>query len=162
MLGEIINIGFPNPDQKGELSILVADVGGTKSSLALFRVKEGEFKKGDSKKYKSGSYHTFEEIVSDFLKDKETPDRFCVGIAGPVVNGVAELTNLSWVIDERKLEEEFGIEHVYAINDLEANAFGLAGLTHEDLLTLHEGSGIDEYIRTDLLRVLKSRFQQFD
>ncbi len=139
MLGDIINIGWPNPDQQKDLTILVGDVGGTKTNLALFRIKEGNFDLIEEAKFNSREHKSFLDVVNLFLEGKSKPDRVSVGIAGPVVRGYAYLTNLGWAIDEKEIMENTGIQHVYLINDLKANAYGLGGLESKDILTIHEG-----------------------
>ena len=140
MLGDIIKIGFPNPDQDKDLTVLVGDVGGTKTNLSLFQAHEGNFTLLHESRYPSKKYDSFNEVVKDFLKDKKIPDRLSVGVAGPVIKGHVELTNLGWVMDEQDIHEKIGIPHVHLINDLVANAYGLGGLQRKDILTLHEGN----------------------
>jgi glucokinase len=48
-----------------------------------------------------------------------------LAVAGPVIGGVADVTNLPWnVIDEKKLAKETGIKKLKLINDLAAGAVG--------------------------------------
>ena len=63
----------------------------------------------------------------------------CFGCPGPVRDGRLKLTNLSWTLDERDLEKSLGIEHIFLINDLEANGYGIPELAPESIVTLHEG-----------------------
>ena len=140
MIGDIINIGFPNPHQDKDLTVLVGDVGGTKTNLSLFQAHNGIFSLLKESRYSSKQYDSFNEVVKDFLRDKEIPDRLCVGVAGPVINGYVELTNLGWTMDEQNIHDHIGIPHVHLINDLVANAYGLGGLYKKDILTLHEGN----------------------
>jgi glucokinase len=55
------------------------------------------------------------------------------------VEGVARITNLSWVMEERHLERELGIQKVRLMNDLAAIAYAVSHLQPEDLHTLNEG-----------------------
>lgn len=139
MLGDIIKIGFANPDQHKELTILVGDVGGTKTNLSLFRVHKGNFDLLEETKYSSKEHKSFLDIIQLFLQDKSRPDRISIGIAGPIVHGVAHLTNLGWEIDVNDIKNNTGVDHVYLINDLQANAYGLGGLEAKDILTIHAG-----------------------
>ncbi len=63
----------------------------------------------------------------------------CFGVPGPVRNGRLRLTNLPWTLDSRELATGLGIQHVFLINDLEANGYGIAELTAEQIYTLSEG-----------------------
>lgn len=66
-------------------------------------------------------------------------DAASFGVAGPVRDGVCRATNLPWIVDARELARALDLPASGLINDLEANAFGLAVLTENDLSTLHPG-----------------------
>jgi len=66
-------------------------------------------------------------------------DAASFGVAGPVRDGVCRATNLPWIVDARELAQALDLPASGLINDLEANAFGLAGLTENDLATLRAG-----------------------
>ncbi len=63
----------------------------------------------------------------------------CFGVPGPVRDGRLRLTNLPWTLDSRELAAGLGIEHVFLINDLEANGYGVAELAADQIYTLHRG-----------------------
>ncbi|MCK5383320.1 MAG: glucokinase, partial [Gammaproteobacteria bacterium] len=63
----------------------------------------------------------------------------CFGVAGPVRNGVATITNLPWQLVASDLGEELGIAQVALLNDLEANAWGIQALDADDFYVLQEG-----------------------
>jgi glucokinase len=56
-----------------------------------------------------------------------------------VRDGRLRLTNLPWTLDSRELAAGLGIQHVFLINDLEANGYGLAELTDGQIFTLNQG-----------------------
>ncbi len=58
---------------------------------------------------------------------------------GPVRDGRLRLTNLPWTLDSRELAAGLGIQHVFLINDLEANGYGIAELSADQIFTLSEG-----------------------
>ncbi len=58
---------------------------------------------------------------------------------GPVRDGRLRLTNLPWTLDSRELSVSLGINHVFLINDLEANGYGVAELAADQIYTLSEG-----------------------
>ena len=118
--------------------ILAGDVGGTKVNLALFDFVSGKLKQHRDKQYPSKEYSGLEEIVREFLAaDKVTAA--CFGVPGPVRDGRLRLTNLPWTLDSRKLAADLGIDHVFLINDLEANGYGLAELDDTQIFTLNRG-----------------------
>src|SRR5947207_2973029 len=49
------------------------------------------------------------------------------------------MTNLSWIIDAQQLTQTLELKQVWLINDLEANAHGVAGLAPEDFVVLNHG-----------------------
>jgi glucokinase len=118
--------------------ILAGDVGGTKVHLGLYDFTEGKLKCTRDKQYPAKEYSGLEEIVKEFLgADKATAA--CFGVPGPVRNGRLRLTNLPWTLDSRELAAGLLIDHVFLINDLEANGYGIAELSADQIYTLSEG-----------------------
>jgi glucokinase len=138
-----MNLAFPRkPPLSGKgLTILAGDAGGTKTNLALYRATPGNMATLKESTYHSSSYRSIIDIIKQFLAENGNvlPDRICLGVAGPVLNGKVELTNLSWKLDSEELEKETGVGEVFLINDLEATAFGLEALGEEDYVIIHEG-----------------------
>ena len=129
------------------MRLLAADVGGTKTLLALAEAVDGRIDLIHERRYDSGQYATFEAIVADFLA-RLTPtqrgvQRACFAVAGPVIsaggNEVARVTNLAWRIDNRRLAEEFALPAVHLINDFQAVGYGIERLGDNDLVTLQAG-----------------------
>jgi glucokinase len=56
-----------------------------------------------------------------------------------VRNGQIKLTNLPWTLDQRALAQALAIQHIFLINDLEANGYGIPELAAESIVTLHVG-----------------------
>ncbi|MGA2673423.1 MAG: glucokinase [Terracidiphilus sp.] len=118
--------------------ILAGDVGGTKVDLALYDFSNGKLNYTRDKVYPAKEYSGLEAIVREFLAaDKVTAA--CFGVPGPVRDGRLRLTNLPWTLDSRELASDLGIDHVFLINDLEANGYGVAELSTEQVFTLSEG-----------------------
>src|ERR1700733_13215591 len=118
--------------------ILAGDVGGTKVHLALFDFIDGNLKHTRDKQFPAKEYSGLEEIVKEFvLTDKVTSA--CFGVPGPVRDGRLRLTNLPWTLDSRVLSRDLKIDHVFLINDLEANGYGVAELKPDQIYTLAEG-----------------------
>jgi glucokinase len=127
--------------EKG-ITVLAGDVGGTKTNLALFRATDNDMKLLFQNRYPSKEYKSVIEIIQKFLSENNgaKPDRICLGVAGPVLNGKVELTNLGWDFDTNDVKSGLGINDVCLINDLEAMAYGLAELTADDFIILHQGN----------------------
>jgi len=120
--------------------ILAGDIGGTKTNLALFDADGEQLEIIAEKKFDSQAHAGLKEIVSAFLqKHRLTVDQACFGIAGPVRDERSVTTNLPWEIDARGLAKQFGFRSVNLLNDLEANAYGIAALTADDFMILNQG-----------------------
>jgi glucokinase len=124
--------------------IIAGDIGGTKTNVALFEAE------GDrigriivQQSFPSGKYESLEAILAEFVgtHKPEVITRACFGVAGPVVGGRVEATNLVWTVCAEKLAETLGVPSVLLINDLEATAYGIEELRPEHLYTLNEGAG---------------------
>jgi len=118
--------------------ILAGDVGGTKVHLALYDFINGKLEYSRDERYPAKDYPGLEEIVREFLGAVEVTAA-CFGVPGPVRDGRLRLTNLPWTLDSRELSANLGITHVFLINDLEANGYGVAELSSEQIYTLSEG-----------------------
>jgi glucokinase len=118
--------------------ILAGDVGGTKVHLALYDFINGKLQHTRDERYPAKEFSGLEEIVKKFL-GADSVTAACFGVPGPVRDGRLRLTNLPWTLDSRELAAGLGIAHVFLINDLEANGYGIAELTSEQIFTLSEG-----------------------
>lgn len=105
------------------LPLLAGDVGGTNTRLALLSPDGKKVVRQDV--LKSREHPSLESAMRAFL-GKERVRAACLGIAGPVLDGKCNATNLPWVIDERVLERKLHIERVMLLNDLVAAAYGAA------------------------------------
>ena len=139
MAQPIVSIAFKNELKQGQqpISILAADIGGTKTNIALYHADHDGLKVVDQKRYVSKDYPSLSTIMHDFSGGK-LADRISAAVAGPVVDGKSRLTNLPWVLDSTAMSREMNVP-VSFINDLEATAYGLAALAPEELATLATG-----------------------
>jgi glucokinase len=121
--------------------ILAGDVGGTKVVLALYSFDHGQLKHIREEKFPAQEYAGLEEIVKKFLAESGDPEvtSACFGVPGPVRNGRLKLTNLPWMLDTRELSIHLGIAHLFLINDLEANGYGIPELSADQIFTLNVG-----------------------
>jgi glucokinase len=121
--------------------ILAGDLGGTKSNLGLFDVKQGKLALVASRRYTSHEYSGLHDIAKDFLSEngvKVTAASF--GIAGPVVNNTVRATNLPWVVDGGAMARFLGLSRVRLLNDLEATAYGIRVMEPTDLELIYPGT----------------------
>ena len=126
--------------------ILAGDVGGTKVHLALYTFEQGRLKALRDQKYPAHEFASLDDVVHDFLgaqgdrpaEKLEDIAAACFGCPGPVRDGRLKLTNLPWTLDARDLQKSLGIEHIFLVNDLEANGYGIPELAPESIFTLHK------------------------
>jgi len=122
--------------------ILAGDVGGTKVHLALYNFAGGRLVPVRDHKFPASGFACLDDVVKAFLPDaaeKAQVAAACFGCPGPVRDGRLKLTNLPWTLDTRDLQRSLGIEHIFLINDLEANGYGIPELAEDKIFTLHEG-----------------------
>jgi glucokinase len=114
----------------------------------LYDFEGGRLKPGREQKFPAHEFATLEAVVENFLATGSNGGAAtkaseivaaCFGCPGPVRNGRIKLTNLPWTLDQRELAKALGIQHIFLINDLEANGYGIPELTAESVVTLHDG-----------------------
>jgi glucokinase len=122
--------------------ILAGDIGGTHARLAFFDVADSHFKLVAASVFPSREYSGLDEIVNKFVVTSALhPDAACFGVAGPVRNGRVQASNLPWVVESTRLADELKLKQAVVINDLEANAWGIATLDPKDLVSLNQIPG---------------------
>jgi glucokinase len=139
----IKNLHIPRRTGIGQegITVLAGDIGGTKTNLALYRASDDNMEMTRSERYPSSEYKSCIDIIKKFIHDNKlaAPDRICLGVAGPVLNGKVDLTNLNWLLDIADIRQQTGVQEVALINDLESTAYGLATLSADDFITIHPG-----------------------
>ncbi len=127
--------------------ILAGDVGGTKVHLALYNFEGGRLKSLREQKFPANEFACLDDVVRRFLSaaddhpaaDVKEIAAACFGCPGPVRDGHLKLTNLPWTLDARTLRGSLNIEHIFLINDLEANGYGIPELASDAVHVLHPG-----------------------
>jgi glucokinase len=130
--------------------ILAGDIGGTKTLLGLFESGGGRERPRPirSFEYSTLAHADLTGMIQAFLKDERaagaTVSEACFGVAGPVIDEAAELTNVPWRVDARKVATAFGIPRVSLLNDLEAMAYAVPVLVDSEVLVLQKGNAKPE------------------
>ncbi len=121
---------------------MAADIGGTKSLLALFEDTGGSLSVIAEKSYPSKDIISLEELVNTFLAENYH-DHFnpiqsaCFSLAGPIHHGLCHLVNLNLTINLENLRNAISvIPTVKFCNDLEAVAHAIPTLSPSDLFNL--------------------------
>ena len=138
-----VSLYFPDKISFGNKKSIVigGDAGGTKVNLALFEATMNDVRLIKSATYHSGSFPSVNKILQQFIQENPDykPEKICLGVAGPVFEGRVAVTNLPWYVDANEIAKATGVNQVILLNDLEATAYGVAGLTEDDLSVLHAG-----------------------
>ncbi|MDD3723542.1 MAG: glucokinase [Lutibacter sp.] len=138
-----IPLAFLNKNVPTSAIVLAADIGGTKTNLALFKIIDGKLESINEKSFQTKDYDSFTDLFNEFyVEDYANIDAICLGVAGPVIEGVVQGTNFPWIIDRKKISKELKVKSVFVINDLEANAYGLSTLQENDFETLIMGENL--------------------
>lgn len=115
---------------------LVGDVGGTNARLALVD-PQGRIR--NPKTYPAAEYGSLPEVIAEYLETtagRSRPDRAVIAVAGPVVDGEIEFTNLDWRLSEGELIGTFEFHDARLINDFAAQALAAPILDADDLKVL--------------------------
>lgn len=119
-------------------AILAGDVGGTKVALGLFETEGGSLRQVRDAQFPSQRYESLEAVLAEFLGSGDRPrlGAACFAVAGAVIGGRAEITNLPWVIEEAALARATGVPRVALLNDLQATAYGMLYLSAGEVAVL--------------------------
>ncbi len=132
--------------------LLVGDAGGTNTRLALYEARSKGRRAGADRRrtpvrliepatFPSGSFATLEAIAAGYLRQTGArPGRAVFGVAGPVVGGRAEITNLPWRITEAGLRRALRLRSARLVNDLVAIAWAVPVLGARDVRTINRGT----------------------
>lgn len=121
------------PARPADTYSLVADIGGTNTRVAL---AEGTRLLPETvRRYRNADYPGLETVLRAFLQQEGDVDctGACVAVAGPVRDGVGELTNLDWRIDRDTLARATRAETVSLLNDLQAQGHALGDIAQKNL-----------------------------
>lgn len=113
-------------------TLLVADIGGTKSDLAIFKANDLQ-SPVYKQRYINAQYSGADKVVAEFMATVgEIPAVACFAVAGLVSANTAQMTNLPWELSGEQLKTAFGFTTVLLINDLTAVASSLRHLDKEN------------------------------
>jgi glucokinase len=123
--------------------LLAGDIGGTKLHFGLFSRERGPRRPLTEAVYPSTDHDSLEAAVRRFLGGTgRRPTQAVLAVAGPVLGGTSQITNLPWVISESRLRKAFKFNSVTLINDVEAIAASLPLLRRKDLVCLRRGKPV--------------------
>ena len=117
---------------------IVADIGGTNTRVALS--SGAGIQRDTIQRYRNKDFPGIEPILASYINDKNVkPHAICIDLAGPVKDGVGELTNLDWVVTEDNVSKATGAETVALLNDLQAMGYSVAHIEPQHLMEIVPG-----------------------
>ena len=123
--------------------ILAGDIGGTKTLLGLFDAAPVRPRAITVQSFSTLDYDDLPSMIAAFLDAAGTArgaiDRASFGVAGPVIDEAATLTNVPWRVEARTVASAFAIGRVFLLNDLEAMAWSVPVLREAEVHVLQEG-----------------------
>lgn len=126
--------------QSTELPVILADIGGTNTRVAL--AKDGVVAHDSIRRFANAEYDGLPAILKTYLVERGVAHcaGACVAAAGPVQDGVAEMTNLAWRITPDDVRLATGAGTVAILNDLQAQGHALDRLPVKSLRTVLAGA----------------------
>ena len=125
--------------------LLAGDVGGTKTDLTVVSAVTGPREPLARCRYSSSAYPGLAEMALAFLAETGLQvDAACFDVAGPVMNGRTQLTNLDWDLDQATLAAALGVDHAWLLNDLVATASAIPLLRPAELHRVKKGAADPE------------------
>ncbi|HKH70080.1 MAG TPA: glucokinase [Vicinamibacterales bacterium] len=122
--------------------LVAGDVGGTKTLLGVFGRGNPRPAPQAVHSYATASFASFADILDAFARDVNHPltvEAVALGVAGPVVDNRAMLTNVGLEIGAMEIGARFGTRRTRLLNDLEAMASSIEVLTADELTSLQDG-----------------------
>jgi glucokinase len=129
-------------------NVLAGDVGGTSTRLGVFEATSSRPRALVVRTFRTLDFSGLPEMISTFLKSETTGassiGSACFGVAGPVNDEVADLTNVPWHVDASNVAHTFGLGRVKLLNDLEALAYALPVLIDSEVRVLQAGRPVSK------------------
>lgn len=123
--------------------ILVADIGGTSSRLALVGPDSHP---QDVRIHRNDAFSGFEALIeADLATRGDAADDVggaVLAIAGPADGEEVRLTNRDWSFAKQEMRKRFGWQTLRGVNDFEALAYGVPALQPADLVAIGGGEAV--------------------
>jgi glucokinase len=134
--------------------LLAGDVGGTKTLLGLFERRHPRPVSRAVHSYPTASFSRFTDIIDTFARDVNlgggarrakaaeafTVEAVALGVAGPVADNRATLTNVGLSIAADDIADRVGARRGRLLNDLEAMASSIEVLSSDEVVALQDGA----------------------
>ena len=128
-------------------TILAGDMGGTKTLLALYGLRDQTLSLLHSRRFISRDWSSLEPMLLTFLSDRpqqlRAPEHGCIAVAGPVREQRAKITNLPWKLQAGDLAAAASMLQLELVNDFAVLIYGLEHFSADQQITLQEGKTDD-------------------
>ena len=127
--------------------VLIGDIGGTNSRFALIAAVDSTVERMPD--VNTADYPSIEDAI-DAAVDKRTelrPRSAIIALAGPISGESVDLTNASWIVEPKKTIARYGLEEMILLNDFEAVALSLPGLSAADVDPIGSGTAVADGAR---------------
>ncbi len=125
------------------ITLLAGDMGGTKTLLALYSLREGQLELVHQERFRSSEWSSLEPMLQSFLNNRPSsisaPSDGCIAVAGPVRDRAATITNLPWTIRESDLAKAAEMRQLELANDFGVLIYGLPHFSGEQQVDLQRG-----------------------
>lgn len=125
------------------ITLLAGDMGGTKTLLALYSLREGQLELVHQERFRSSEWSSLEPMLQSFLTNRPSsisaPSDGCIAVAGPVRDRAATITNLPWTIRESDLAKAAEMRQLELANDFGVLIYGLPHFSGEQQVDLQRG-----------------------
>lgn len=126
--------------------LLAGDIGGTKTLLGLFEPSAPRPRPAAVRVFGTLDYRDLSSMIAEFIDGESAKAAdiraACFGVAGPVIDGAASLTNVPWKVDTRDVTSRFRFNRVILLNDLQAMAYSVPVLDASEVHVLQDGTPI--------------------
>jgi len=123
--------------------LLSGDLGGTTTRLGLFESVTSRPAPRHTREFRTTDHAGLSDLLRAFLDeaplDGQRIEAACVGVAGPVLDGRATLTNVPWPVGLEEIRDATSIDRAALINDVEAMGYALPVLTAAEVEVLQAG-----------------------
>lgn len=120
--------------------ILAADVGGSKTFVGVFERARPRPHLVAVRAVRTLDYPSLPDLLRAAVGPLDAGvTAVSLGVAGPIIDGGATLTNVPWQVRRGEIVDATGVTDVRLLNDLEAMAYAVPVLAGEELLTLQDG-----------------------
>ena len=122
------------------MNLLVGDIGGTHTRLAIAEVGiGGKVRISPVERFLNQTHTNLTVTLRDYLATQKRLTRASLAVAGPTDGLSCNLTNLGWQIDAHQLGDELGLR-LSLLNDFAAVGWGVDALNPENIHTLQTGN----------------------